>query len=63
MGRLPHSGMPGAPTGPALRSTNTVFSSTSAPDRESPIRAWHVGAPNTTARGHDALNFRSWPRV
>ncbi len=29
MGRFPHSGMPGAPTGPALRSTRTVSSVTS----------------------------------
>ena len=28
IGRLPHSGMPGAPTGPALRSTSTLSSVT-----------------------------------
>ena len=29
MGRLPHSGIPGAPFGPALRSTKTLSASTS----------------------------------
>ena len=29
IGRLPHSGMPGAPLGPAFRSTRTLLASTS----------------------------------
>ena len=49
IGRLPHSGMPGAPTGPALRSTSTLSASTSrwGSSMRADSSAW---SSNTSAR-------------